>query len=1055
MTKLILLNNNKEITIDEKYGISLEGNIQDIRDLIKVSGTNSKSLFITGNNDVNAIFGSLFNINFESQTFDITAKQECELWHNNEILIRGYFQIANIDYMTEGQYTYEIWVFDEQINFFLEIEENLIYGNDDETKDLDFSQYNHIWNYENIENSWNKDAFEQPYFYPIFNQSNSHIVPVEVFKPAFYLYNIVEQIFYKYGYQLKSDFLKSDFFRDIVLPFSTGDNVPVISDDEIEDRSFEANNNECSTIQNSYNSNELLTPSMRFPNFMGWTIPNQGHQFLPVEEPKQRQFVPLNNVIFEGTVGLVTPGLCTNTPLNFTQIPRFSAPVNNYTICDLQIQLDLNVKLRKYDLYTIITQNNQFGGDNNFYVRVELLRINSYSNFLGTAGHIVNYPPIFNAPTYFTTIQEKVVNLGAITSMGAVLNETRNFITQLQFEDVEFEPNVEYAITYSLQRNIWAIDVLPTPVVTFTVDQTVEINNSSNTIIKNIVKKSEVREGDEIQINSWLPHNLKQKELLKDVFKMFNLKMMPDPDNYKTLIVEPRDEFYSSGDVIDANNDDNFYVINKKSNYKLVTDFQAKEIIFKYADDSDNDEKDYGKILLLDYKNEFKRTYGEQRILFNNENLRNTRIINLGFASTILAENTAQPWENSSNEIQQKRYVTSMIESENPKNLPRILFKNIIPLNEGITESQGNEPFQIREFATSTPNTTYQDIPVKQTALPVVATATHFRGNPFNPTFDLNFGRCSKYYFKPETLTDSNLYTIFWQNEISNIDSQKMLTASFYISNNKFKNLKYNTIIYINKNNYTNYYIINKIIEYNAKTGEAKLELITFNPELTFKFNKIDLPIAFPADTLPVDLAGNPNPGVVIGTGNIIRDTGLTIGNNNTINGIGNIVSGPDNIVVGSGNIVSGTNNKITGRKSNVMGNNNQIETSAPVMAVGNDIFYNDDVPAYLVGNTVVINEDSIFYNGVDVLNQTIITITTDFTITDENYILCNQTLPIDITLPVAVNGRLVTIKDISGTAKTNFIYIIGTIDGQTNYRIQTDYESVKLISDGTSWFII
>ena len=167
MTELILLNNNERIEIDEKYGVAVEGNIQDIRDLETVSGGSSKSLFITGNDKVNATLGSLFNINFESTQFDIKSKQECELWSGGEILIKGFFQIVEIDYNSRNQYTYEIWVFDEQINFFLEIEENLITGNDDPSKDLDFSQYNHLWNKENVEDSWQKTPLELPYIFNI------------------------------------------------------------------------------------------------------------------------------------------------------------------------------------------------------------------------------------------------------------------------------------------------------------------------------------------------------------------------------------------------------------------------------------------------------------------------------------------------------------------------------------------------------------------------------------------------------------------------------------------------------------------------------------------------------------------------------------------------------------------------------------------------------------------------------------------------------------------------------------------------------------------------
>lgn len=59
------------------------------------------------------------------------------------------------------------------------------------------------------------------------------------------------------------------------------------------------------------------------------------------------------------------------------------------------------------------------------------------------------------------------------------------------------------------------------------------------------------------------------------------------------------------------------------------------------------------------------------------------------------------------------------------------------------------------------------------------------------------------------------------------------------------------------------------------------------------------------------------------------------------------------------------------------------------------------------------------------------------------------------VTLSGAEKSRKIIIKDEAGTAGTSPITVAGTIDGVSNYVINTDYGSLRLISDGTNWFLI
>ena len=71
---------------------------------------------------------------------------------------------------------------------------------------------------------------------------------------------------------------------------------------------------------------------------------------------------------------------------------------------------------------------------------------------------------------------------------------------------------------------------------------------------------------------------------------------------------------------------------------------------------------------------------------------------------------------------------------------------------------------------------------------------------------------------------------------------------------------------------------------------------------------------------------------------------------------------------------------------------------------------------------------------------------------------LVNTGTAVTVSLPSAVTNAAIVIKDSTGTAATNNITInradSATIDGATSQAISSNYGSMKLISDGTNWFI-
>lgn len=96
-------------------------------------------------------------------------------------------------------------------------------------------------------------------------------------------------------------------------------------------------------------------------------------------------------------------------------------------------------------------------------------------------------------------------------------------------------------------------------------------------------------------------------------------------------------------------------------------------------------------------------------------------------------------------------------------------------------------------------------------------------------------------------------------------------------------------------------------------------------------------------------------------------------------------------------------------------------------------------------------------------LNVTTRTITANLTIdttTTDYLIFCNQSGGITITLPAPTNGRILIIKDASGTANTNNITLAQhaseKIEGvATSKVLQTNFGSWTFGSDGTDWWMV
>lgn len=305
-------------------------------------------------------------------------------------------------------------------------------------------------------------------------------------------------------------------------------------------------------------------------------------------------------------------------------------------------------------------------------------------------------------------------------------------------------------------------------------DISVEITPNSNTGII----------GGFISMNEYVPQKIKQADFIKSIFLMYNLFADVDPSQPNNIILRHRDEYYDNGKEKDWT-----YKLAKdrEQNLEFLPDVSNKRLILTYKEDSDDP-----NVL---YKQSTDEIYGQLEYVFDSEYVRDVDTKELLFSPTPITETPFGA-------------IVPMINGQTPKTNIRILFDG------------GEQPCGawnlISNGATGTFNiTTYPAI-------------THF-DNANTPTFDINFGTCDFYYYNPQTLTNNNLWNLYWRRTINQINVGRMLTAYFYLTEGDINSLKLNDKIRIDNS----WWNINKVIDYNANLNQlTKVELISVDSEI-------------------------------------------------------------------------------------------------------------------------------------------------------------------------------------------------------------------------------
>ena len=570
-----------EGTLDIYEGINYPFNyaIGDVRDITKRNIDFSKTIKIPATKNNNKFFEYFFNVNVQSGSFDINQKEFIRVEENGNIVFEGFLQLLSVT-VNDGFSYYEAVVFSSFRNI-LDIVEGL------DLNDLDFSEYNHPYEFETFQASilptrknfkyYSNGGVLQTteigygYTYPYISYNGD----IEDYEdglnsypnayPAFFINEYLEKIFLLAGYKIDSKFFNTEYFKSLILPFTNG--ALGYTEEEIEQYKV-----------NVVNSVEQPL-SVATGAFIGGLI--RENEFLDYDtelSDDKNQF--LNNTI--------TSLKSTDATFNIS-----GDYVLSFDLSDNDSSLPIEDRAK----YIIANTNLLF-------VRFHLMESSDGG---------LNYSSII----YHDELLDVANVPQNVLTYNVLMNVNHNF------SDIPIEKDNLYKIQIEYTNGV--LRRLPISAVSNITDayKGYTINNSNQALKFTYTENSKIELGDDLAVSKSLP-KFKITDFLKSIITMFNLYIYPKKDALNTLIIETRDEFYN-GDKV------HFFdsKLDKSKGYKISTlsEESAKTYLYKYKEGKDYINQDY------DAANDGKK-YAQKEVITDNQFLTNTQSYTTAFAAS-------------------------------------------------------------------------------------------------------------------------------------------------------------------------------------------------------------------------------------------------------------------------------------------------------------------------------------------------------------------------------------------------------------------------------------
>jgi len=982
---------------------NLTFNISDIKNPDKRKSDYSKSISLPGSKKINKLFEHIFEVNIDLQTFNPNLKTDVLYLVNGETIIDGYLQLKEIKIIDE-LISYEVTIIGRVGNFINEL------GNKELT-DLDMSALNHTYDKATQEATWNY-PLSTDYVYPMINydinyggQVSPEAWDVEDLFPAITAKKYIDEIFTDAGYTYDSDFFDSQYFENLIIPFSSKNFA--LTETVINNRMFEANTplyDASGTDTKSYSGStdtaqmgsSLSNPANLRANGYSFLTRNTVEASDPsnVHNPATGVYTVNENGHYNLEAGydfqltITTPASIYNPMYNQTEVYGY-LQINKYdSLGNFVATLDETEIGIFYDNTIPLTPSTTYTSGaaptipNDWFV-VPSFHISSVLGGNFSTPPARSYNPVNRYQANCNNVWLETGEQIKIEISAALypITTLRYFPSSGNFSDT----TVYSALTGLFLGGTFDLKIL-------------------DGYFKNSVVNNGYVEGNTIDMNGVIPLKIKQRDYFMSIVKMFNLYVQSDGQNDKNLLIEPRDDFFTN-DIIDWTHKlDN----SKEVSYLPMGALDSKDYLYKYKQDKDY----YNKL----YEESWNEIYGQRKYGITNDFIKNEFKTEVIFSPT---PSVGQAWYD--------RVIPTIIKYDDKNGVQRTESNIRILQWRGLKNTQNGWSYTdssgVYDFKTTYPYAgMYND--------------------PYTPTEDIGFGLTREIYWanvfnNSITISNNNLFNKYHKKmieEITDVNS-KIVRGYFRLTPSDIKNISFRKQFRFNNA----YFRLNKIENYNPA-------------ELTMcEFLKIKDAEVFTASTVPI------KGGIDVTVGTELSPTfsqaSARLHNRNSLGNRNHTVSGDNNYISRSATNVDikGNSNKVYSNALNVtiQGDDNVIKSG-----VSNVSLINTNGLTISESNTTVIN-NSILGTG-----SLVEVSTTPYDATEEilTYLVDTSGGNIELYLPDTTTiGQTFDIKLIDASNTLNITTASGTprIDGAANKATSTLYDSFSIRFDGVNYQII
>ena len=868
MNKLELFVNGIGSTIGQidLYGdepISLSISIQDIKDISKRSSTVSQTFTIPANKNNNVLLNHIFNIGTDS-SFDPRKKTPCYLLNDTVPVFTGNFQLTKINVKNANVISYECVVYGETIDLVKTLGDKLL-------TDLDYTELDHIYSVDNIENSWTADTKSLGYYYPLID----------------------------YGYDLNVSEL-NDGVLNIVL--DSGVTTGAIS-------------TQLTDSTKLWNTNAFAGKTLYITEGAGVgqsrTIVSNTLTVLTISTPW--------TTIPDATTKYNITQLDYSNPYSSTGnglSPLFFKPALSNTYLFRKILSNAGFSIES-DIIdgdiigeTIIPYNGnvqdavpkEYMDEYAFRASLATDQVSSditYTNIIALTDTSTppNYDPgsLFNQPGFpYRYVADRHCTMSFVVNVRWYLTGTS--VVAPKRITVEFYRDSYLAGPFSVKsydtpgvptlgidyNNVFQSEKLDNPQSTnglypvqpgevfyaiyrfeFGGGNHIVVVRAHDTYMYNVPTPKLVPNG-KLFYNKFVPNNVKQIDYVKSIITMFNLMVIPDKNNPKRLKFIPRDEYFASGDIKDWTDKVDH---TEKVEETLISEQQNKTIRLTYKEDKD--------FYNTNYKDNTNTVFGEYIKSIDNEWVDGEKKIEVIFSPTPIDKVLGST----------NIFVPKIVKRDEKTGVYSRMDFNIRFLRKNATLMPTLDTIQLEGKP-----------PIN--AYPYCGHLDH----PINATVDYNFGEIQySYYPELTSLTPNNLVNNYWKKFLDGIadKNSKLIKLKVYLTPNDIATFNYNDTIFIDQltDDGGHYFIVNKITYIPTSNLPSVVELIRIDEK--------------PIDSLeerrlvnPIELA--PIKALEFGAYNKTRSTSITLGNSNIIGTNANRA------------LIVGDNNTITNNVTNV-----------------------------------------------------------------------------------------------------------------------------------------